>query len=128
MTEKQLNALGKGEVIYDYENDLLSFKVKNRDYLKSIDFDNIVVDIDTEGFITGLRVFDATKIFKMEKLTLKNIKHFEFNAKVEDKIISLQLRFTTELRNKISVMHGQDFIREAINSQIKDSEVQCTVA
>ena len=125
--QKYLNAKGKGEYTYDYRNDILLFKTKNRDYLKSIDFDNIALDIDKEGFITGARVFDASKIFNLSKLALKNIKKFEFHSKAENRIITIQLRFTAMLRNKPVIKHGQDFIREAIHSKIKDSEVTCTV-
>ncbi len=125
---KHLNAKGKGEYSYDYRNDILLFKVKDRDYMKSLDFDNLVVDIDKEGFITGLRIFDASKIFRLQKLALKNLKNFEFSAKIEKRIVSIQLRFNSILRNKSTIKQGQDFIREALRSKINDSEVLCTVA
>ena len=65
MANKHLDGKGKGEYSYDYKNDVMFFKIKNRDYLKSIDFDNFVADIDKEGYITGVRIFDATRIFKL---------------------------------------------------------------
>lgn len=128
MESKNLDARGKGEYLYDYRNDILLFKIKNRDYAMSIEFENLVVDIDKEGFITGLRVFDASQIFKLSKLALSNVKGFEFNSKVEDKVITIQLRFTSVLRNKPVIKHGQDIVREASDSHIKNSEVLCTVA
>ena len=127
MINKYLDAKGKGEYAYDYKNDLLLFKIKNREYLKSIDFGNLVFDIDKEGFITGLRVFDASAVLKIPKLALKNIRHFEFSTKVENKVITAQLRFMAVLRNKPVIKLGQDFVREALNSKINDSEVICTV-
>ncbi|MBU0757712.1 MAG: DUF2283 domain-containing protein [Nanoarchaeota archaeon] len=126
--ERHLDAKGKGDYLYDFANDIMTFKIKNRDYKKSIDFDNIVIDFDTEEFITGIRVFDASIVFKLSKLQLKNISQFEFNASVEDKVISLQIRFISTMRNKPSVIHGQDFIREAVNSTIHNSHVLCTVS
>jgi uncharacterized protein YuzE len=128
MSEKHLDAKGEGEQIYDYDNDVLLFKVKEREYLKSLDFDNFIIDIDTEGFIIGMRVFDASKIFNIDKYGLKNIKGFEFKSKIEDKVINLQLKFTYELRNKQIAIQGENFTREALNSKINDSEVLCTVA
>jgi len=127
MINKHLDARGKGEIDYDYANDVLLFKVKDRDYLKSVDFDNIVIDVDTKGFITGMRIFDASKMFNLSKLSLKNIRGFEFNAKAEDKVISIQLRFVAELRNKKSVIQGQN-IERASDAFINNSEVCCTVA
>jgi hypothetical protein len=124
---RHLDAKGKGEYSYDYKNDFLLFKIKNRDYSHSIDFGNLILDIDTEGFITGLRLMDASKIFKLSKLALKSVAGFEFNSQVEDKVIHMQLKFTAMLRNKPLLTHGQDFIREALESNIKDSLVSCSV-
>lgn len=125
---RHLNARGLGEYVYDFVHDVMTFRVKDRDYKKSVDFDNLVIDFDTEDYITGLRVFDASKIFKLSKVQLKNVGEFEFNASVEDNIISLQLKFTSTLRNMAKVVQGQDFIREAVDAIINDSAVTCTVA
>ena len=128
MNGRHLAAEGKGEYTYDYLNDILLFKIKNRDYLKSLDFDNLIVDIDKEGFITGMRIFDASEIFNIPKLALKNIKFFKFNARVEDKKVTIQLEFIPVLRNKPLIKQGQNLIREAIGSEVRNSEVVCTVA
>lgn len=128
MNGRHLAAEGKGQYTYDYVNDILLFKIKDRDYLKSLDFDNLIVDIDKEYFITGMRIFDASKIFNIPKLALKNIKSFRFNARVEDKNVTIQLEFIPVLRNKPLIKQGQNLIREAIGSEVRNSEVICTVA
>lgn len=124
---RHLNAPGKGEYTYDYRNDILLFKIKERKYKISIDFGNLIVDVDEEGFITGLRIFDASQAFKLSKIALNNIRSFEFHTRVEDKIINIQLRFTSILRNRPIIKQGHDFIREAFDSNIKNSEVLCTI-
>jgi uncharacterized protein YuzE len=128
MEKRHLDARGTGEHTYDYANDILLFKIRDRDYAISIDFDNLIVDVDTKGFITGMRIFDASELFGLSKLALNNVKSFEFNAKAENKIITIQLRFTSVLRNKPVIRHSQDIVREASDSHIKDSQVMCTVA
>ena len=128
MENRKLDAKGKGEYTYDFKNDILLFKIKDRDYKKSIDFGNIVVDIDSEDYITGCRLMDASKVFRMEKTQLMSVSGFEFNASSEDKIITLDLHFTTLFRNKQIVEKGQNFVREAIDSHIIDSFVTSTVA
>lgn len=125
---KHLDARGKGEYTYDYRNDILLFKIKDRYYSMSIEFENLIVDIDKEGYITGLRIFDAAQVFRLSKLALNNVKRFEFNTKVEDKVITIQLRFMSVLRNMPVIKHGQDIVREVSDSHIKNSEVLCTVA
>ena len=91
MTKKTLNAKGKGEYKYDYDNDILLFKIKNRDYLKSIEFENITLDMDTEGYITGIRIFDASKILNVTKIALRKISQFEFSTKVEKNVVFVKL-------------------------------------
>ena len=124
---KHLNAPGKGEYSYDYRNDILLFKIIDRNYAMSIEFDNFVVDIDEKGFITGLRIFDATQIFKLSKVTLNNLRSFEFHTRAENGVISVQLRFNCMVRNAI-IKQGHDFVREANDSHLRNSEVLCTVA
>lgn len=128
MSGKHLEAEGKGQHFYDYINDILLFNIKNRDYLKSLDFDNLIVDLDKEGFITGLRIFDASKIFNIPRLALKNIRSFKFNAQIEDKKVTIRLEFVPILRNKPLIKQGQNLVREALDSEIKNSEVICTIA
>jgi len=124
METKHLDARGKGEVDYDYKNDTLFFKIKNRTYLKSLDFGNLVLDVDKEGFITGIQIFDASKLFKMEKDALLKVRSWEFNTKVENKVINVQLSFEVVKRNK--VIARQNFERET-TAQLHDSEVLCTI-
>jgi hypothetical protein len=125
---RHLNGKGKGEHAYDYAHDILLFKIKNRDYKRSVDFGNIIVDVDTEGFITGLRVIDASKVFGMSKIALKNVKEFGFDTRVEDKVVHIQLRFSAVLRNKSVIQQRQDFVREALHADLRNGEVVCTVA
>ena len=126
MEKRHLDAKGKGEYSYDYANDIMVFRVKDRDYYKSVDFENFVVDFDKDAFVIGLRIFDASKLFRQSKFSLKNIGQWEFNARVEDKIISLDIRFTCISRNKQVIKQGQNFVREALRSHLHDSQVSCT--
>ncbi|MBR9675706.1 DUF2283 domain-containing protein [Candidatus Woesearchaeota archaeon] len=99
----------EGEVDYDYKNDILFFKTKNMDYDKSIEMDNIILDIDSEGLIVGIQIFEASKFLRMNKLSLREILHWEFGTKV-DKIkegvkeltkIEIRLTFKVKVRNQL---------------------------
>lgn len=125
MEARELKAQGKGEVDYDYKNDILFFKVKNRQYQKSLDFEDLVVDIDKEGYITGIQIMDASKLFGLTKDALLKVRKWEFNAKVEDKIVTIKLVFEVVKRNKVIVK--QNLQRES-PSQLQDSEVLCTIS
>jgi len=81
--EKHLNAIGKGECVYDYKYDTLTFRIKDRDYKNSVEFQNFVIDIDTENFVTGIRILDVSKVTGMNKILFKNIINSEFRASIK---------------------------------------------
>ena len=65
---------GKGEVDYDFKHDILFFKIKDRRYAKSIELlDSIVADVDKDGFLVGIQIFDASKFLKLDKKELLSI-------------------------------------------------------
>ena len=123
METKHLNAKGKGEMDYDYANDILFFKVKDREYNHSIELEDFVLDVDKEGYITGIQIFGASKMFNVDKDTLRNVQKWEFKVRTEGKVISVQLMFEMLRRNQI-VERGQNLVREA-PSLLADSEVMC---
>lgn len=126
MKNKHLDAKGKGEVIYNYEDDILLFKIKDRDYMKSVEVDNMVVDIDTEEFITGARVFDASKVFGLQKESLSKIRRLEFNAKIKENTVSIQFKFECGIGNKLTIQ-GENLVRESIGIEMANSESICSV-
>ena len=120
---KHLDAKGKGEKDYDNSNDILFFKVKDREYNHSIELEDFVLDVDKEGYITGIQIFGASKMFNVDKDTLRNVQKWEFKVRTEGKVISVQLMFEMLRRNQI-VERGQNLVREA-PSLLADSEVMC---
>jgi len=118
---KHLNAKGNGEVDYDYLHDIIFFKVKDRGYQKSIEFEDIILDIDKDGFVTGIQIFDASNLFKLSREELRSIKKWAFEIKVENNVINIQLIFSVINRNKI-IERGQNIIRKS-PSLLKNSEV-----
>lgn len=110
-TKKFLDGKGKGEFFYDYKFDTLIFKTKDRDYKNSIEFQNFVIDIDTENFVTGIRIFDVSLISGISKVTLKNLIHGEFKASISNNVINIRFKFVGKLRNKIIPLfhEKQDF-------------------
>lgn len=126
METRNLDAKGKGEVDYDYSNDILFFKIKEREYSRSIELEDIVLDIDKEGYITGIQIFGASKMFNVDKDTLRNVHKWEFKVRTEGKVIFVQLMFEMLRRNQI-VERGQNLVREA-PSLLTNSEVMCAAS
>ena len=129
MTEpKRLDGTGKGECLYDYKHDILTFKIKDRNYRQSVEVQNYVIDVDDEGFVTGLRIFDATKVLGLSKLVLKNIIRMDFRAQIRDNVISVTLKLSSMLRNKILFKEKETFtqkITQESPTPLEDSIVVC---
>ena len=91
----------KGEMDYDYVNDVLFFKLENREYDFSIEFQNMVIDVDEEKFIVGIQIFEASKFLIMSKLDLREIPKWKFSSRLENNIIEVRLDYQLKIRNKI---------------------------
>lgn len=130
MNGKHLNGTGKGEFVYDSNYDVLMFKVKDRDYKNSVEFQNFVADIDTEGFVTGIRIFDASKVFGVDKYTLEHIVKWGFKTSVESGMITIRLTFVGQVRNKeIPVENFTQQLTTSLNGyNLVESSVECVVA
>ena len=122
MVHKKLE--GKGEVDYDYENDILFFQLKSRQYSKSIELlDNLVVDVDKEGFLVGIQMFDASEYLNIDKKSLLKIPNWQFTINVHESIIEIRLVFQIKVRNKI--VEKNPIISQQINQKLPNSELVC---
>ncbi len=119
----KLDVRGKGKCLYDYEGDVILFKA-DREYAHSLDFDDIIVDIDSKGFPTAIQVFDASKEFKVSKEALNKLEHFEFLNRIEGKKVSAKLKFSVPQKNQMLVC-SQSFTN-IYSKKLKDAEVVCS--
>ena len=113
----------KGELDYDYKNDILFFKSKSRHYEKSIELESFAIDIDKEGFLIGMQFFDASNFFNLHRDQLLIIKHWKFTAKVNNGKIEINLLFQFIERNKL--MEKNPIIVKAVSEDLPNSEVVC---
>jgi len=63
----QNNYAEPGEIDYDFEYDILFFKVKNKEYSKSVEVNNLVIDFDSHNLLSGIQIFEASKFLGLEK-------------------------------------------------------------
>ena len=99
--EKERVLEAEGEMDYDYVNDILLFKIKDREYDFSIEFQNMVIDIDSEQFIVGIQIFDASKFIKISKEHLRKITKWQFKARLQGSEFRIDLHYQVIIRNKI---------------------------
>jgi len=97
--ERHLEA--EGEMDYDYVNDILFFKVKGREYDFSMEFQNMVIDVDKEKFIVGIQIFDAAEFLDLQKTDLRSIPKWQFKARIDHGVIEIRLFYQIIVRNRI---------------------------
>jgi len=100
MMDKERILEAEGEMDYDYVNDILLFKIKDREYNFSIEFQNMVIDIDNEKFIVGIQIFDASKFLKISKEHLRKITKWQFKARLQSNQFRIDLYYQIVIRNK----------------------------
>ena len=130
MNGKAKNLTRKGEFDYDFIRDILFFKVKDRQYERSLELDNLVIDIDEENFIVGLQIFDASKYFGIPKVYLRVAFSWKMQASVskiseEESKVEVRLMFQIKRRNKI--LQPEPIITHSIRDSMEDSRMVCTV-
>ncbi len=123
MKPKYLEA--NGEMDYDYVNDILFFKIKDREYSRSIEFENLVLDIDTENFITGIQIFDASKFLQVDKESLRVVPKWELKAIIDRNKIEIRLNYKTHFRNMI--IEKNPIIIQENRENLPSSMVVCEV-
>lgn len=120
---KRLDAQNKGLVDYDETYNILYFKAKEREYKTSIEVGDLMLDIDAEGFVTGLQIFDAAERFSMPKKALQKIVQWILKSRSEDGVITAQLTFKANFNGKLAEK-SLDIVCAA--NDVEDAESICT--
>jgi uncharacterized protein YuzE len=95
------NLKAQGVFDYDYTNDILFFKINEREYSHSLELSDYIIDIDTKQFVVGLQVLNASKNFNISKDSLRLIKNWSLNTSINNGIIEVKVIFNMNIRNKI---------------------------
>lgn len=130
MAKKHLDGTGNGEFVYDLKTDILMAKICNRDYKMSVEFQNFIADVDTEGFVTGIRIFDASDVFGIDKHTLQNISKLDFKTTIKDGLMTVRLSFVGKAKNKDRPpeQFTQQLTTTLNGYKLQDAIVECAMA
>ncbi|MAG61151.1 hypothetical protein CL619_05160 [archaeon] len=123
------NLSGKGKFTYNHKDDVLLFKILDRDYDYSVEFKNFVADVDVDGFVSGIRIFDASKVFGMAKYALRSIKNWTFEVSIEKNMVTIKFNFIAEIRNKdISLQNFSQQLTSMETHNLMEAFVRCAEA
>ena len=65
-------AKGNTKIVYDDEEDIL-FLSKGRKVKASIDIGDFIIDVDTNGFVSGIEILNASENLKISEGQLKGL-------------------------------------------------------
>ena len=116
---------GKGEFDYDFKNDILLFKVKEREYSHSVELNSLIIDFDEESFIVGLQIFNASETLCLTREQLRGLKDFQMNCSIREGLIRVNVNFSMIVRNK--PVNYRPIIFERIGKEVPYSQVTCQV-
>lgn len=85
---------------YDYQEDILYIRVNNENYLESLETEDIIIDLNNNNKIIGIEINKASIKFKLDKISLKNIKNGIFKIITKKNKIEISLQIKSSIRNK----------------------------
>jgi len=112
-----------GTADYDYKYDILFFKAKGREYVRSIELMNVVLDVDSEGVIVGIQIFDASSFLNVSKNRLMDIPKWRFQVTVATGKVEVRLAFQVKVRNRI--VEKNPIITEPTSEPLQDQKMVC---
>lgn len=115
----------RGKLDYDFKNDILFFKARNREYAKSIESGNIVFDMDSEGYISGMQIMEASKFLELDKKELLKIPKWKLSAAINENRIIMRLVFKVMRRNR--EIEKSPIIVHSLPESYPDSELVCGI-
>ena len=108
---------------YDLKHDILLLKAKGREYGRSIEAGNLVIDVDAENFVSGLQIFDASVFLKTTKSSLRDLRGLRFESILQGNSLEIHLVFNVVVRNK--VIEKNPIIVHSMSEALPDSRMVC---
>jgi len=94
-----MNKDHNAEIKYDYETDIFSVYPIKRKYDSSFQINDFIFDIDKKGKINGIEILNASKVFNIDKLALKNMVSVELELIVNEEAIHFKIFVKSKIRN-----------------------------
>lgn len=106
----------KGE--YNFQEDIFVARSLRRDYDSSFQIGNLIFDLDSKNKVIGLEIVNASKLFGIPKLVLKNMVSGKIIVIASNKIIRTEITLESSLRNsqKTSSLSVERIKPEFINA------------
>ena len=101
MTEKPKKKPVLAKIVYNYEDDVFYARPLKRKYDSSLQVSKFIFDLDKKGSIVGLEIPNASKVFNMQKIHLRDVNRGPTLIHIEatEEIIRIDIKMTVVIRN-----------------------------
>jgi hypothetical protein len=83
----------------------------------------LFIDVDSESYIVGLQIFNASRFFNVEKLALRQMNAWKLEANVEKNTIEVRVIFNITQRNKR--VEKNPILIQPMTQEMPDSRLIC---
>lgn len=97
--EKMPRMTELSKIDYDLENDSVFIYGSGKQYKKSIDLDDIILDMSEDDYIMAIEILDASKKFNVLKMDLLNVKSFAADIEITEDTIKINMKINIIKRN-----------------------------
>ena len=87
---------------YDYLEDTSFFNTNYRNYKESILFEDLVFDLNDDGKVIGIEIFNTSKLLHTKKAFLNRVKTLRFEVHIDKENIEFSINMDIEIRNKLT--------------------------
>lgn len=88
-----------GRAKYHFEDDIFSAQPLKRKYDSSFQIGDLIFDLDKKGRINGIEIMNASRLFYIPKVFLKNMISGKLRLEVNDKSLKLIIFIRALIRN-----------------------------
>ncbi len=93
----------KAKARYNFENDIFVARPLNRKYDSSFQIGEFIFDLDKKQNVNGVELLNASKVFGIPKVTLKNMISGKLEVIVSKELIQVHIQIRSKIRNTDNV-------------------------
>ncbi len=90
----------KAKVSYNFENDIFVGRPISRKYGSSFQIGDFIFDLDKKKNVNGIELLNASRVFGIPKIFLKNMVSGKLEITVSKEFIRLEIQIKSKVRNE----------------------------
>lgn len=93
------NMYPRAKVKYNFEDDIFVARSLSRKYDSSFQLGDFIFDLDKKQNVNGIELLNASKVFGISKVVLKNMVSGKLEIVVSKEVIRLDIQIKSKIRN-----------------------------